>query len=86
LSDEEREALAKQIEQDLLQLFGTPVLNLNQLQRALNYRSVAAVKQSILRKTMPIRVFELPSRRGKFALAKDVSQLLAKQAFMNSSK
>jgi hypothetical protein len=80
VSDEERELLAKQIEQDLLQLFGTPILNLNQLQRALNYRSVAAIKQSILRGTMPVKVFELPNRRGRFALAKDVSHFLAEQA------
>ena len=54
----------------LLQLFGTPLLNLSQLQRALNYRSVAAIKQ---RETMPVRLFELPNRRGKFALAKNAA-------------
>jgi len=81
LSDEERELLAKEIEHDLLLLFGTPMLNLSQLQRALNYRSIAAVKQSLVRGTLPVSVFELPNRRGKFALAKDVSTFMAEQAF-----
>jgi hypothetical protein len=81
LSDEERELLAQKIEQDLLLLFGTPMLNLNQLQRALNYRSIAAIKQSLIRGTCPVSVFDLPNRRGKFALAKDVSLFMAQQAF-----
>lgn len=81
MSDEERELLAKQIEQDLLSLFGTPMLNLSQLQRALNYCSIGAIKQSIIRGTLPVSVFELPNRRGKFALAKDVSLFMAEQAF-----
>lgn len=81
MSEAERALLAKQLEQDLLQLFGSPILNINQLQRALNYRSIAAVKQAMQRQTLPIRVFELPNRRGKFALVKDVSDFLANQAF-----
>ena len=81
LSDEERELLAKQIEQDLLKMYGSPILNLNQLQRALNYRSIAAVKQAIQRETIPVFIFDLPNRRGRFAFVKDVGKFLAEQAF-----
>ncbi|MCG9770908.1 hypothetical protein L1D59_20120 [Pseudoalteromonas piscicida] len=81
MSDEERELLAKQIEQDLLHLYGSPILNLNQLQRALNYRSLAAVKQAIQRQTLPVPVFDLPNRRGRYAYVKDVGTFLAEQAF-----
>lgn len=81
MSNEEKQLLAKQLEADLLQLFGSPILNLHQLQRALNYPTVIAVKQAISRKTIAVRVFELPNRRGRFALAKDVAHFLAEQAF-----
>jgi hypothetical protein len=80
LSDQERELLAMQLEQDLLKLYGSPILTIEQLQRALNYRSVAAVKQAIQRQSLPLHIFELPNRRGRFALVKDVCEFLATQA------
>ncbi|MCP1338177.1 hypothetical protein NJR55_01100 [Idiomarina sp. M1R2S28] len=80
MSDEEREFLAMQLEQDLLKLYGSPILTIEQLQRALNYRSVAAVKQAIQRQTLPVHIFELPNRRGRFALVRDVCKFLASQA------
>lgn len=80
MSEEERELLAKQLEQDLLRLYGSPILTIEQLQRALNYRSVAAIKQAIQRQTLPVHIFELPNRRGRYALVKDVCEYLAGQA------
>lgn len=80
MSDEEKELLQQKIEQDLLSLFGTPILNLTQLQRALNYRSVAAMKQAMSRGTYPVAIFVLPNRRGKFSLAYDVAKFLVEQA------
>lgn len=81
LSNEERLVLARELQADLLTLYGTPILNMSQLQRALNYKSVAAVKQAIQRRTFPIETFILPNRRNRFALAKDVAIFLAEQAF-----
>ena len=72
---------ARLLEVDLLKLYESPILTLNQLRKALNYSSVAAVKQSIYRKTLPVSTFELPNRRGKFVFAKDVALFLAQQAF-----
>lgn len=81
LTEKEKQELAKQIEADLLKLYDSPILNLGQLQRALNYRSVAAVKQAINRNTFPVSTFVMPNRRNRFALAKDVAAFLANQAF-----
>jgi len=81
LNDTSKVVFANLLEDDLLKLYGTPILTLTQLQQALNYRSVAAVKQSLYRDTLPVKVFELPNRRGKFAFVKDVANYLAEQAF-----
>ena len=81
MSESEKQELAKQLEADLLKLYDSPILNLQQLQRALNFRSVAAVKQAIVRDTFPVATFLMPNRRNRFALAKDVAVFLAEQAF-----
>jgi hypothetical protein len=81
LSEKEKQEFAAQLEADLLKLYGSPLLNLKELQRALNYRSVAAIKQAIIRQTFPVSTFVMPNRRDRFALAKDVAAYLAKQAF-----
>lgn len=81
MSETEKRELAKALEADLLKLHGTTILTLKQLQLALNYRTVDAVKQAILRGVFPVHTFEMPHRRGKFALVKDVAEFLANQAF-----
>lgn len=77
------QALTQKIESDLLKLFGTPILTVNDLKKALNYSSAAAIHQSIAKGTFPIRVFSMPNRRGHFALASDVAHYLALQAITN---
>ncbi|GAA5134760.1 hypothetical protein [Thalassotalea piscium] len=86
MSETEKQELAKALEADLLKLHGSSILTLKQLHRALNYRSVDAVKQAILRGVFPVHTFEMPHRRGKFALIKDVAQFLAEQAFNEEKK
>lgn len=80
MTDEERKRLNKEIEQTLLEMFGAPILNLQQLAKALNYSSTAAIRQAILRKTFPIAHFKLHGRRGHFVLVTDVAAYLAGQA------
>ena len=82
MNDEGITAFARLLEADLLKLYGSPILTLKQLSKALNYPSIAAVKQSIYRQTLPVNTFELPNRRGKYVLVKDVAQFLAEQAFL----
>lgn len=71
-------ALAKQIENDLIERFGI-ILGAKVLAKTLGYASIDALRQSIVRRTNPIPVFKLPNRRGYFALTKDVAEWLAAQ-------
>ena len=54
------------------------------LRRALGYRSMDALRKAISRGTAPVRVFMLPNRRGRFALARDVAMWLAAQSSTDS--
>ncbi len=80
MTDEELNALADKLDDDLLKLFGTPIVTGEQLQKALGFKSLDALRQAISRKTMPVSVFELANRRGKYALTKDIAKYLAAQA------
>jgi len=80
MSDEEVAILAQQLEADLLKLYGSPLISSADLQRAMGYRTTDALRQSILRKTIPVKVFTIANRRGQFALVKDVAKWLAEQA------
>ncbi|MDC0601876.1 hypothetical protein OAP14_02475 [Aliiglaciecola sp.] len=80
MSDEEVQLLAKQLESDLLKLYGSPVISGGELQRALGYRTKDGLRQAILRNTLPVKVFQIPKRRGYFALIKDVANYLAQRA------
>jgi len=70
--------LAKKIEQDLLDRHG-PMIGDDALRTALGFPSKAAFRQALSRHRIDIPVFSLPNRRGKFALANDVAEWLAKQ-------
>tara|TARA_R110002167_G_scaffold366451_1_gene597526 strand:+ start:10355 stop:10633 length:279 start_codon:yes stop_codon:yes gene_type:complete len=76
-------ALQKKIEADLLTLFGSPLLTVSDMTKALNYSSAASIHQSISKKTFPIKVFNMPNRREKFALTSNVASYLAEQALKN---
>ena len=77
---EQEEKLAGILEQDLLVLYG-PVITGDALIKSLGYVSKAAFRQSLVRKTCPVPVFELDNRRGRYALAKDIAEYLAKKRF-----
>lgn len=72
--------LASQLEEDLLKLHG-PIMTGEPLFKALGYISKDAFRQSIKRGTVPIKIFSMEKRRGKFALSKDVAEFLAKQRY-----
>jgi hypothetical protein len=71
-------ALAADLEKDLLALYG-PMVSGEDLIKALGYVSKAAFRQSLVRKTVPVPVFEIDNRRGKYALSKDIAAYLAKK-------
>jgi len=69
--------LAQILEKDLLQQYG-PLIGNDALRSALGYPSQDAFRQALARGRLPVPVFALPKRRGKFALVKDVAAWLAR--------
>ncbi len=72
------EQLVVLLEQDLLSKHG-PMMTGEDLRAALGYPSQEAFRQAVARKTIPIPIFGIEKRRGKFALTKDVAAWLAAQ-------
>lgn len=72
------EPLAIHLERELMSRHG-PMVSNDALRLALGYASKEAFRQALSRKTVPVVVFELENRRGKFALAKDIAVWLANQ-------
>jgi len=72
------ELLATQLECELTSQHG-PMMAGENLRIALGYPSKDAFRQAIARKTVPIPVFDIEKRRGKFALTKDVAAWLSAQ-------
>lgn len=70
--------LAQVLESDLLGRYG-PMIGHDDLRQALGYPSMDAFRQALSRRHLPVTVFALPHRRGKFALSKDVAHWLAAQ-------
>lgn len=70
------DVLAKEIERELYCHIG-PLLFGNQLYAALGFNSHDAFRQALSRKTVPVEIFALPNRRGRFALSRDVARWLA---------
>lgn len=68
--------LAVVLEDELTRQYG-PMMTGEPLRLALGYPSKEALRQAFVRKTMPVPVFTIEQRRGKFALTKDVAWWLA---------
>jgi hypothetical protein len=71
-----QESLAQRIECALMREFG-PLIGGNDLHHALGFTSTEAFRQAEARSQMPIAVFNIPHRRGKFALVADLATWLA---------
>jgi hypothetical protein len=72
------EPLALLLERELMRQHG-PMMSNDNLRVALGYPSKEAFRQAIARKSVPIPVFDIEKRRGKFALTTDVAAWLAAQ-------
>lgn len=70
------EPLAVILERDLLSRYG-PLIGKEDLWMALGYPSNDAFRQGVSKKLIPIPIFEIENRRGKFALVKDLANWLA---------
>jgi hypothetical protein len=69
---------AATLEKDLFERYG-PLITDESLRIALGYKSIDAFRQALTRKTVPVPVFTVQNRRGKYALVKDVATWLANQ-------
>ena len=58
----------REIERELTFHFG-PLIGYENLPRALGYLSSHALRQAEARGTLPVKIFKVPGRRGKFAFA-----------------
>lgn len=56
-----------------------PLIANEALSAALGYPSMDAFRQALVRRTVPVPVFTLENRRGKYALVKDVADWLAEK-------
>jgi len=72
------EPLAVLLERELMHRHG-PMISNDDLRQVLCYPSKEAFRQAIVRKTVPIPIFDIENRKGKFALVKDVAIWLAEQ-------
>jgi hypothetical protein len=67
----------QQLRADLVTRYGV-VLDHNQLREVLGYRTVSAFQRAVSLGRIGVRVFNVPGRRGKFALSADVADWLWK--------
>ena len=74
--DKPADPLADALQQDLLHRYG-PVIGQDELRQALGYASGDGFRQALARGLVPVPVFAIPHRRGKYALTKDVASWLA---------
>lgn len=77
--------LARELNDQFVRQFG-PILSSEALVKALGYRSAAAYRQAVTRDTVPVPLFQIPNRRGRFALSRDVAIWLSKQRQMVTAR
>lgn len=70
------DSIEAQLVADLERQHG-PLLGGAALYRALGLPSAAAFRQAMSRNAVPVRVFAIPHRRGRFALTREVAAWLA---------
>jgi hypothetical protein len=64
--------------QQLMQRYG-PIIGNEDLCQALGYPSREAFRQALARSDVPVPVFDIEKRRGKYALIGDVAKWLVEQ-------
>lgn len=77
--------IAQELNEQFVQQFG-PILSSEVLVKVLGYRSPAAYRQAVARDTVPVPLFQIPNRRGRFALARDVAIWISKQRLSVTSR
>lgn len=73
----EPDPIAARLVADMERQYG-PLLGGVALYRALGLPSAAAFRQAVSREALPVQVFAIPHRRGRFALTREVALWLAR--------
>jgi hypothetical protein len=60
---------------ELHQKYG-PIIGGKDLMRALGFRSMQAMRKAIQENRMGVTIFNIPSRRGQFAITKEVATFI----------
>jgi hypothetical protein len=70
---------SERFEDMLVRQYGA-VIGGQDLRAALGFKSTTAFCRAVRAERLPIRLFHMPGRRGRFALATDVAEWLEKRA------
>ena len=81
--DDEYQVLVNQIRADLVSAYG-PIIGGSNLRKVLGYSTSGAFRQAVYSKTVPIEIFTIEHRRGKFALSIDVAKWAAQQKLLRT--
>ncbi|NMH67186.1 hypothetical protein HC757_18730 [Shewanella sp. SHSM-M6] len=73
------EALAAELERELMHRYGSPLLTGKKLSEAMGYPSIHALRKHMSQSTFPVALFTIQGRRGRYVLVKDIAFWLAKQ-------
>lgn len=82
VTDMGRSEMEQAIAADLAARHG-PLIGGADLWRSLGYPSAEAFRQAARRKRLPVPVFPVPQRRGKFALTFDIARWLTQIRYAN---
>ncbi|MDG0854802.1 hypothetical protein [Roseateles puraquae] len=77
MKSDSQDKLAQEIEHSLHERHG-PMLGGAALYRALGYPTAAAMRQAVARGRVPVPLFDIEKRRGRFALTRDVAAWMAR--------
>ena len=72
------DALQDELERYLTRTYGV-MLSSAALAKELGYPSAGAYRNALARHAVPVPVFQVPKRKGRFALARDVARWLVEQ-------
>ncbi|MGQ5524774.1 hypothetical protein ACUHMQ_16145 [Chitinimonas sp. PSY-7] len=75
---DEIQGIAQSLERELFDRYG-PMISGEPLRVALGYPTMPAFRQALVRRRVPVPVFTIEGRKGKYALVRDVARWLAEQ-------
>lgn len=75
----DREEILISIEDSIIRHYG-PLINGKELEKILRYPTRGAFLKAKSRGLLPIKVFQIPNRKGVFALYKDLAEWMVNQS------